>query len=149
MMGLICKRLKVVKQSEGTVTKGDGEVKDSKDILDVKADVLVTAAIKDLISDDDVSRLQFKMVVQGSNIPMTLEGEKKAAEKGVLVIPDFVANAGGVISSYVEYKGGTVEEMWKLVEEKIVANTKEMLAGSDGKCPREVAMEIARKRILG
>ncbi|MBT4174056.1 Glu/Leu/Phe/Val dehydrogenase [archaeon] len=147
--GIDFEKIKAVKDSEGTVTKGDGEVKESKDILDVKADVLITAAIKDLISDDDVSRLQFKLVVQGSNIPMTLESEKKAAEKGVLIIPDFVANAGGVISSYVEFKGGSVEEMWKLVEEKIVANTKEMLAGISGeKCPREVAMEIARKRIL-
>jgi len=146
--GIDFEKIKGVKESSGTVTKGEGEVKAGGDILDVKADVLVTAAIKDLISDSDVSRLGFKLVVQGSNIPMTLEGEKKAAEKGVLVIPDFVANAGGVISSYVEFKGGTVEEMWKLVEEKIVANTKEMLAGSEGKCPREVAMEIARKRIL-
>ncbi len=146
--GIDFETIKGIKHSEGTVTKGSGEVKESKSILDVKCDVLITAAIKDLISDEDVNRLQFKLIVQGSNIPMTIETEKKVHEKGILNIPDFVANAGGVISSYVEYKGGTVEEMWKMVEEKVVANTKEMLSKMDGGIPREVAMKIARERIF-
>lgn len=147
--GLNFDRLKNVKHEKGSVISyGTGDVKDSKEILNVKADVLITAAIKDLISDDKVESLRFKLIVQGSNIPMTFEGEKKAHTKGILVIPDFVANAGGVISSYVESINGTEEEMWKMVEEKIVVNTKEMLSRVGDKFPREVAMEIARERIL-
>jgi glutamate dehydrogenase (NAD(P)+) len=146
--GIDFETIKNIKHTEKTVTKGSGEVKESKSILDVKCDVLITAAIKDLILDEDVSRLGFKLIVQGSNIPMTIETEKKVHEKGILNIPDFVANAGGVISSYVEFTNGSVEEMWKMVEEKVVANTKEMLSKLDGKVPRVVAMEIARARIF-
>jgi len=148
--GLNFDRLKVVKAEKGSVIAyGTGDVQESNKILDVEADVLITAAIKDLIKHNDEDRLKFKLLVQGSNIPMPHDMEKKLHPK-ILIIPDFVANAGGVISSYVEYTGGTVEEMWKLVEEKIVENTKIMLEGtSDEKCPREVAQEIARKRILG
>ncbi|MFH1972411.1 MAG: Glu/Leu/Phe/Val dehydrogenase [archaeon] len=148
--GLNFDRVKKVKEEKGSVIAyGTGDVKKSNEILDVECDVLITAAIKDLIKTEDENRLKFKMIVQGSNIPMPHEMEKKLHPK-ILIIPDFVANAGGVISSYVEYKGGTVDEMWKMVEEKIVTNTKEMLSSvSDDKCPREVATEIARKRVLG
>jgi len=140
--------VKVKKEKGSVIAYGTGDVKKSNEILDVECDVLITAAIKDLIKSEDESRLKFKMIVQGSNIPMPHEMEKKLHPK-ILIIPDFVANAGGVISSYVEFTSGTVDEMWKMVEEKIVANTKEMLSKvSDDKCPREVATEIARKRIL-
>jgi glutamate dehydrogenase (NAD(P)+) len=147
--GLNYDRLQKVKKEKGSVIAyGTGDVKETNTILDVECDVLITAAIKDLIKHGDEDRLKFKLIVQGSNIPMPHEMEKKLHPK-ILIVPDFVANAGGVISSYVEFKNGTVEEMWKLVEEKIVANTKLMLEGtSDEKCPREVATEIARKRIV-
>ena len=71
-------------------------------------------------------------------------------QKGILVIPDFIANAGGVISSYVEHIDGTVDEMWKMVEEKVVANTKIVLEQvTVEKCPRCVGTMIAVERILG
>ena len=148
--GLNYDRLQKVKKEKGSVIAyGTGDVKETNSILDIDCDVLITAAIKDLIKHGDEERLKFKLIVQGSNIPMPHEMEKKLHPK-ILIVPDFVANAGGVISSYVEFTGGTEEEMWKMVEEKIVANTKIMLEGiSDEKCPREVATEIARKRILG
>ena len=147
--GLNFDRLKKVKQEKGSVIAyGTGDVKESNCILDVECDVLITAAIKDLIKHGDEERLKFKLIVQGSNIPMPHEMEKKLHPK-ILIIPDFVANAGGVISSYVEFKNGTVDEMWKMVEEKIVENTKLMLGRVGDKCPREIATEIARERILG
>jgi glutamate dehydrogenase (NAD(P)+) len=147
--GLNYDRLQKVKSEKGSVIAyGTGDVKESNAILDVECDVLITAAIKDLIKHGDEDRLKCKLIVEGSNIPMHHDLEKKFHPK-ILIIPDFVANAGGVISSYVEFKNGTVDEMWKLVEEKIVTNTKLMLEGvSDEKCPREVATEIAKKRLL-
>ncbi|MDP3918733.1 MAG: Glu/Leu/Phe/Val dehydrogenase [Nanoarchaeota archaeon] len=138
------------KMKKGTVTKyGKGEVFESNKILDVKADVLITAAIKDLVKPSDVNRIKLKLIVEGSNIPMTYETEKMLHKKGVLVIPDFVANAGGVISSYVEYKGGKVNEMWKMVEEKVKVNTELVLKRLVGNsCPRTVALQIAEERIF-
>ncbi|HJX05629.1 MAG TPA: Glu/Leu/Phe/Val dehydrogenase, partial [Candidatus Nanoarchaeia archaeon] len=94
-------------------------------------------------------KIRAKLVVEGSNIPMSAEVEEYLHKKGVLVVPDFVANAGGVISSYVEYKGGSVEEMFKLVEKKVVKNAAKVLrvAKKQGIKPRDAAMQIALERI--
>jgi glutamate dehydrogenase (NAD(P)+) len=80
---------------------------------------------------------------------MSRDIEEYFHRKGVLIIPDFVANAGGVISSYVEYLSGTPEQMFRMVEEKITRNTKEVLALADKKkiMPRNAAIEIALERI--
>ena len=128
----------------------DGKKLPTADIVKVKADVLITAAIPDLITIDEVDGLKFKLIVEGSNIPMTSEVEGLIHKKGILVVPDFVANAGGVISSYVEYKGGNEKEMFRLVEEKIKKNTKIVLENAKKKNvkPRDAAVEIAKARVL-
>jgi glutamate dehydrogenase (NAD(P)+) len=148
--GLDYEKLANVKKEKGTVTEYNGEVGASQEILDVEADVLITAAIPDLIKEEDVDKLKFKIIVEGSNIPMTEEIEERLYGNGVLIIPDFIANAGGVISSYVEYIDGSVEDMWKMVEEKIVNNTKEALkrAGENDCSPRQAGLKIAQERIL-
>ena len=69
--------------------------------------------------------------------------------KGVLIVPDFVANAGGVISSYAEHCDWSAEKMFKLVEMKITKSVKTILAeaAKTGAPPRAVAMAIAKKRL--
>jgi glutamate dehydrogenase/leucine dehydrogenase len=149
--GLDYEKLIKVKKEKRTVTEyGSGEVKTSHEILNVEADVLITAAIADLIKDSDVDGLKFKIIVEGSNIPMAEDIEERLYKKGILVIPDFVANAGGVISSYVEYIGGSIDDMWKMVEEKIVKNTLEVLKMSDEKkcSPRKIGLKISQERVL-
>lgn len=138
------------KEEHGTVTKISGcEVLPSKEIINQEVDVLITAAIPDLIAIGDVDGVKAKLIVQGSNIPMTFDVEKAFHKKDVLIVPDFVANAGGVISSYAEYAGKSEDEMWKLVEDKIVKNTKLVLdkAKEEGCAPRKVAMDIAKERV--
>lgn len=146
--GIDFARLKKIKEQKGSVTAYGGSILDGNKILDVHCDVLVTAAVKDLVKAEDAARLQFKLVVEGSNIPMSHATEELLFQRDILVIPDFVANAGGVISSYVEYKGGSVKDMWKMVEQKVVKNTKLVLAEKN-KCPRCIADAIALKRVLG
>ena len=148
--GLDFDKLAETKKEKGTVTEySHGKAGNCEDILGVRADVLITAAIPDLVKDGDVDRMRFKLITEGSNIPMSHETEKKLYKKGILVIPDFVANAGGVISSYVEYKGGGVDEMFKLVEKKITENTKIVLnkAKEEGHDPRTAALKLAKERI--
>jgi glutamate dehydrogenase/leucine dehydrogenase len=113
-------------------------------------DILVTAAVPDLVHTRDVDAIKAKLIVEGSNIPMTEQTEEFLYHKKVIVVPDFVANAGGVISSFVEYTGGNKEEMFKLVEKKVSKNTKTVLEQSKktGEQPRKIAMEIAKKRVL-
>lgn len=151
--GIEFDKLAKVKKEERTVTKykegGSCNVLKCEEVVGVDADILITAAMPDIVTDANKDRIRAKIVVQGSNIPMSPEVEESLHKKGVLVIPDFVANAGGVISSYVEYKGGDEKEMFKLVEDKIVKNTTEVLERAKKKRikPRDAALEIALERI--
>ncbi len=149
--GLDFKKLDKTKKEKGSVIAyGEGSVLPPKEILSVDADILITAAIPDLVHKEDVVKMKFKLIVQGSNIPMSAETEEDFHKKGVLVIPDFVANAGGVISSYAEYTGRSKEEMFKLVEKKIRVNTDLVLKKSKSSAtkPRDAAMELAKERVL-
>ena len=150
--GIDFKKLDEVKKKTGSVVNyKPGKIFHSREILKAKADVLVTAAIPDLIKESDVKDIKVKLLVEGSNIPMSVKVEEMLDKKCVLVVPDFVANAGGVISSYVEYIGGTEKDMFRLVEEKITSNTSLVLntATKRGILPRYVAEDIAKQRVLG
>ena len=119
------------------------------DIIKLDVDILIPAAIPNLIIAGDVDNVKARLIVEGSNIPIDAQTEALLHRKGVTVVPDFVANAGGVISSYVEYTNGSSKEMFKMVEEKISKNTKLILEKSDDHTnPREAAMKIATERVL-
>ena len=148
--GLNFSKLKEIKEKTGSVINyPNSKILPSHEIISLKTDVLITAAIPDLIKINDVNKLQFKLIVEGSNIPTTPDIEEILHKKNVLVIPDFVANAGGVISSYVEYINGNEKTMFKLVEEKIKKNTELVLKNSEkNNCkPRDSALIIAEKRV--
>jgi len=82
-----------------------------------------------------------------NNIPAM---EDVLHQRGVLVIPDFVANAGGVISSYAEYRGQNPDNMFRLVKKRIRKNTNIVLQHAENKKvkPRDAALEIARDRVM-
>ena len=144
-------KLTGVKRNTGSVVNyGSSNFKNCSDILKVDADILITAAKPDLISAGDADGLKFKVIVEGSNIPMTPDVEEILHKKGILVVPDFVPNAGGVISSYVEYTGGDEKKMFKLIEEKISRNTKLVLeiSSKNKESPRESALVIAKEKVL-
>lgn len=67
---------------------------------------------------------------QGANISCTPEAEQALRERGVLVVPDFIANAGGVICASVEYCGGTQRAAFDYIDERIRANTRVVLEES-------------------
>ncbi len=115
--------------------------------LDV--DVLIPGARPDVITRDNQGIVQAKIVVEAANIPMTADVEAMLATRDILVVPDFVANAGGVISSYVEYSGGNQTEMFERVEKTVRENTQMTLekANQKGVTPREAALEIAKQRV--
>ena len=139
-----------VKKEQRTVIKyPKAKTLPNHKIVSLDCDVLITAAIPDLISNKDVKGIKAKLIVEGSNIPMSLDTEQRLYKKGVLVVPDFVANAGGVISSYVEYINGSPAKMFKMVEKKILENTKAVLKESKRRkiCPRTAAMNLAQKRV--
>ena len=71
--------------------------------------------------------LRTRLVAEGANIPCTAEAEEALAARGVLVLPDFIANAGGVICAAVEYRRGTETVALAVIDEKIRANTRAVL----------------------
>jgi len=148
--GLDFRELAKVKKERGRVTEyKNGKKLLNKEIISVDADVLITAAVPDLIKQEDVGKVKAGIIVEGSNIPTTHEIEEQLIKKGKFIIPDFVANAGGVISSYCEYKGFDEKKMFKMVEEKIVKNTKLVIKNSvrHNNCIMCSAMEIAMERV--
>lgn len=119
------------------------------DIFKVDCDVFIPCACGDVITKENLAQLKAKLIVEGANNSVTLDAEHQLYLKGVIVIPDFLANAGGVIGSYAEYKGMSVEEAFLLIESKIKENTKLVLEGhiSSGCNPRKIAKKLAEKRI--
>jgi glutamate dehydrogenase (NAD(P)+) len=127
----------------------EGEKLNVDAVIDIDCEIWIPAARPDVIHKDNVNRLRTKLVPQGANIPFTPEAERILHEKGVLVLPDFIANAGGVICASVEYHGGTQAQALQTIEEKIRANTEEVLtnAKKSGTLPRQAAVALAEARV--
>jgi glutamate dehydrogenase/leucine dehydrogenase len=148
--GLDYDKLVKVNKEKGTPFKyEDAKKLYDKELFELPVDVIITAAIPNVINSSNVEKVKAKLIVEGSNIPIRNHIERRLHEKGVLVIPDFVVNSGGVISSYIEFKGGTEKEMFETVKEKIEKNTELILKQSkeQQEYPRHVAREISMERI--
>jgi len=126
-----------------------GEKLDRDAVVDVACDIWIPAARPDVIRDDNVARLRTKLVLQGANIPFTPGAEKTLHGRGVLVIPDFIANAGGVICAAMEYRGATESQAFQVIADKIRANVEAVLsaAAASHEPPRAAAMSLAGVRI--
>ncbi len=139
-----------VKAKTGSVTNYPGGKKlAASDLFGLQVDVLIPGARPDVITAANQSHVKAKIVVEAANIPMSVEVERQLEKRGVLVLPDFLANAGGVISSYCETKGWKAEKMFQVVKEKIERNTNLVLetAQNKGLTTREAAMSIAMQRL--
>jgi glutamate dehydrogenase (NAD(P)+) len=119
------------------------------DLLGMDCDLLVPAARPDVLDAGNAELVRATVVLEGANIPATGEAEQLLHKRGVLVVPDIIANAGGVICASVEHRGGTQTQALALVQEKIAANTAQVLADVRelGILPRQAAEDLARARI--
>ena len=118
-------------------------------IVGIECDIWIPAARPDVVRADNVDRLKAKLVAQGANIPITFEAEQTLHRRGVVSIPDFIANAGGVICAAVEYHGGSQSAAFQTIEDKIRANTEAVLrdAARHGMPPRQAAVSLAERRV--
>ncbi len=149
--GLEYEKILDVKMKTGSVTNySPGRVLENKDLFELPVDILIPAALPDVITKDNVERVKAKLVVEAANLPVSPEMEKILAQRGVMVVPDILANAGGVISSYTEYRGYNPKRMLELVQRKIRRNTVAVLETALNKDvePRDAAINIAKERIL-
>ena len=118
-------------------------------VIDIPCDIWVPAARPDVIHQENAHRLKTRLVAQGANIPFTYDAEKFLHSQGIVCIPDFIANAGGVICAAMEYHGASQTAAFETIAEKIRANTEALAKRLVCKktLPRDAALELARQRV--
>jgi glutamate dehydrogenase (NAD(P)+) len=126
-----------------------GKTIENDALLDIACDIWIPAARPDVIHDDNVGRLNTRLVIEGANIPITLDAEIKLHERGILCVPDFIANAGGVICAAMEYRGSNRTAVFQTIEEKLRHNTRMVLdrMKNESVLPRQAAVELATERV--
>jgi glutamate dehydrogenase len=109
------------RDSFGTVTKLFKNTLTNQQLLEQKCDVLVPAAIENQITQENVGKITASIIVEAANGPTTLEATRILTERGVLIVPDILANAGGVVVSYYEWVQNNQGYYWteKEVETKL------------------------------
>ena len=106
-------------QVNGTVIGAPGTEKISNsELLGLNVDVLVPAALADAITESSAPGIKAKVVVEGANAPTTPAGDQIMNDKGILVVPDILANSGGVIVSYFEWVQDKQNYFWSAEEVK-------------------------------
>ncbi len=144
--GLRFEELYKIKRETGSVINGNGEKLETSKIFELDVDVLIPGSRPYVITEKNYDKIKAKVIVEASNGPMTYEIEDKLAEKGKVIVPDMLANAGGVISSYAEMLHYTKEQMFELVEYKISKNVEKVMDNFENNL-RKPAMEIAKARV--
>lgn len=148
--GIDHEKLTELKRETGRVTDYPGGEKLPMDaFIDLECDIFLPAARPDVIDETNAHRLKCKTIVQGANIPCTNKAERILHARGIVSVPDFVANAGGVICAAVEYHGGTQKSAFEAIEEKIRENTAAVLEASKthNQMPQEAALSLAKQRV--
>jgi len=121
--GIYCKdgitpyNVRVHKNKTGSV-KGFNDCTDitNAELLQTKCDILVPAAMENQINKQNAGKIKAKIVAEGANGPTTPDADKILHEKGVRLIPDILANSGGVTVSYFEWVQNLTREHWTLEE---------------------------------
>lgn len=115
-------------------------------LVGLDCEIWVPAARPDVFTVANADDVRARLVLSGANIPATPEAEERLHQRGVLLIPDFIANAGGVIAAAVDQAGGTVSQALSVIDETVRGNTQALLAAaeSDGVSPRVAATSLAR-----
>jgi glutamate dehydrogenase/leucine dehydrogenase len=99
----IAKLIAYVKEHRTVAGFTGGEPLAAKDVFKLDVDILVPAALEKQITAENVNDIKAKLIIEGANGPTTPEAHKALHERGVFVVPDILANAGGVTVSYFEW----------------------------------------------
>jgi glutamate dehydrogenase (NAD(P)+) len=103
----------------------DADFIDGDGVFGLPVDILVPAAVQNVIHARNAADVQAKIIIEGANGPTTIEADEMLREKEVLVIPDILANAGGVTVSYFEWVQDVQKYFW--TENEVVARLREIM----------------------
>jgi glutamate dehydrogenase (NAD(P)+) len=125
------------------------------ELLALDVDVLVPAAVEDVLDEDTARTVKARWVVEGANGPTTSEGDQVLAERGITVVPDILANAGGVVVSYFEWVQANQAYWWTEaeIEERLEHRMRSAYlavserARADGTGLRDAALAIGVHRV--
>jgi glutamate dehydrogenase (NAD(P)+) len=123
--------------------------------LRLKADILVPAATQDVVDADLARDLDVLLVVEGANLPLTADAREVLAARGITVVPDFIANAGGVIAAAFAMEARyspfpvEAETIFAAISSKLRTNTTQVLdeSASLGETPHAAAWRLAADRV--
>jgi len=126
------------------------DIRDKDEIFEIDLDIFIPAAMGGVINNKTAPKLLgngVKMVVEAANIPTTSDACDYLHKNKIWIVPDFLANAGGVIGSFVEYQGRTEKEAFDLIEYKITKNIKEVFTEAIMRevNPRKIATELSKQ----
>jgi glutamate dehydrogenase (NAD(P)+) len=108
--------------------KIQGEALSNAEMLELECDILVPAALENQITLSNASRLRCRILVEGANGPTTPEADEILFDRGIFLVPDILANAGGVTVSYFEWVQNLQELLWS--EEEVVDRLQKILIRS-------------------
>jgi len=105
-----------------SVNNFDGAEPYSESILEINCDVLIPAAVGGVITSSNATNIKAKVIIEGANSPTTLNADKILNDSDILLVPDILANAGGITASYFEWVQNTQNYLWKESElhEKLI-----------------------------
>jgi len=131
------------------------ESRTNAELLESDCDILVPAALDRVLTADNADRIKARLIVEGANAPTTFEADAIFRERGIVVVPDILANAGGVTVSYFEWVQNLQQLAWPLeqVQQKLTAlldtafQATWATAAQYQTTPREAAFILAVQRV--
>ncbi len=154
--GLDIPSLKEYVTQTGTVAGFNGEKITNEELLNTEVDILIPAAIEDVITGQNAENIKAKVIIEGANAPTTRDADAILEERKIVVIPDILANSGGVVASYVEWrraKSGSItksEETYRTVDSLISESFADVARMSEeNEVPyRDAAFALALKELI-
>jgi glutamate dehydrogenase (NAD(P)+) len=126
-----------------------GERITAAELIGLDCEVWIPAARPDVIGSAEAPRVRARLIAPGANIAVTREAERALHTRGVVCLPDFIANAGGVICAATELHGGSERAAFEAIAERIRANVHAVLESARERNvdPREAAERLATERV--
>ena len=146
--GLDVEKVLEHRQATGSILKFPSatDIPNSADALEMDCDVLVPAALENVITGENVDRIKAKIIVEGANGPVTADASEKLLSRGVLLVPDLYTNAGGVTVSYFEWVKNLSHMRFGRMEKRFQEHTNQQILAAVEQLTGKKMTESARRQ---